>query len=565
MKKKIFALLAAFIIMLALPAVASAKVIDSGACGDNVTWTLDDSGTLTISGTGDMKLKQDAAGSVQPWDRESIKSVVVENGVTSITNDAFSKCTNLTNVYISNTVTIIDNFAFDGCTNLNTITIPYGVTVIGAYVFDECVKLSEVDISNSVKSIGDGAFYGCKSLESIKIPDSVTILGVEAFCDCSMLSRIELSDNLLDVGANVFEGTNFFNTETNWTNDSLYIGSYLIKVRDESITSYTVKNGTTVIGGAFDRLSELKTVNIPNGVKSISSYAFAYCEKLENIKIPDSVTYIGYSAFDSCANLRDLTIPNGVTYIGGSAFSNCANLKSLTISSNIEIIGAGAFESTPLNNISLPDKIIKIGANAFWGTDYYKDEKNWDNGILYIGKHLVAAFKCPEDITIKPETLTISSQAFNIIGAIKTVTIPNSVKYIGSRAFYGFDELSDVYYSGNKEEWKTINIDDHNESLFNATIHYNGESYEPIHIVEMTVTPHGNAYSVSAQTDYTGTAYAAVYDSSGGLLGIDISPFADGLAELAPYIPDNAASIKLFVWTNIFQPVTLAENITLIK
>ena len=100
MKRKLLILLAAFIVMLALPAVANAQIIDSGSCGvggNNVAWTLDDEGTLTISGEGDMA---EFGLSSAPWSdrRASIKKVLINQGITYIGGSAFLDCTTLTSV-----------------------------------------------------------------------------------------------------------------------------------------------------------------------------------------------------------------------------------------------------------------------------------------------------------------------------------------------------------------------------------------------------------------------------------------------------------------------------------
>ena len=142
-------------------------VVAEGTCGEKLTWTLDSEGTLTISGTGAMT--DYSYDPNAPWfnSRSSIKSVIIENGVTSI-----------------------GNYAFYFCSNLASVTIPNSVTSIGDQAFYSCNKLANVTIPDSVTSIGDSAFFLCSNLVSVTIPNSVTIIGNDAFISCRSLTGI---------------------------------------------------------------------------------------------------------------------------------------------------------------------------------------------------------------------------------------------------------------------------------------------------------------------------------------------------------------------------------------
>ncbi len=148
----------------------------SGYSG-NLTYTLDDNGVLTISGTGAM---QDFS-LYASWGYEGIKSVVIEDGVTSIGKNAFFRCTDLTEVTIPDSVTSIGENAFYNCSSLTSITIP-----------------------DSVASIGSYAFYGCTALTEVAIPDSVTNLGNNAFENCSGLTTVIFEGNAPTLGTGVF-------------------------------------------------------------------------------------------------------------------------------------------------------------------------------------------------------------------------------------------------------------------------------------------------------------------------------------------------------------------------
>ncbi|MFR1848709.1 MAG: leucine-rich repeat domain-containing protein, partial [Hominilimicola sp.] len=150
MKKRILSMMLALSMMVSfMPIIASAAT--SGTCGDNLTWKLDN-GTLTISGTGEMKNYSGNLNQSAPWHSniKSIKSVVIEKGVTNIGDYAFSWCNSLTSITIPNSVISIGRDAFDNCSSLTSITIPNSITSIGYGAFEACSGLTSVTIPNSL-------------------------------------------------------------------------------------------------------------------------------------------------------------------------------------------------------------------------------------------------------------------------------------------------------------------------------------------------------------------------------------------------------------------------------
>ena len=175
--------------------------IASGKCGDNLTWTLYKGGMLTISGTGAM---YDAG----PYDwvdyREIIKSVEIEDGVTSIGNVAFYNHSSLESVEIPNSVTNIGARAFHNCTGLTSVKLPEGLKKIESELFNSCSNLINIEIPDSVTSIGDAAFYGCRSLTDIEIPAGVKKIGMSTFNSCTNLKSIIFTGNAPEIGENAF-------------------------------------------------------------------------------------------------------------------------------------------------------------------------------------------------------------------------------------------------------------------------------------------------------------------------------------------------------------------------
>lgn len=231
MKRKIVSVLLCVLLLASLlPVSAFADTTASGKCGNNLTWTLDSNGTLTISGTGkmwnyDLIFDNRSFKTSAPW-REcysSITSVVINDGITSIGYNAFRGCSSLTSVTMGNSVTSIGRGAFEYCSSLTSVTIPDGVTSIEVSAFFGCSSLTSVTIPDGITSIGEWAFYNCSSLTSVTIPDSVTSIGSGAFYNCSSLTSVTIGNSVTSIGDYAFDGcsklkdTAFAGSKDAWT------------------------------------------------------------------------------------------------------------------------------------------------------------------------------------------------------------------------------------------------------------------------------------------------------------------------------------------------------------
>ncbi len=323
-------------------------IVASGEWG-SLTWTLDDQGLLTISGTGDMNALSNETDAWRAYSSD-IQSAVIESGVTSIGNSAFFCCSGLTSITIPNTVTSIGRSAFDCCSSLTSVTIPNSVTSIGLFAFEGCSSLASVMIPSSVTSIDSGAFFCCSGLTSVTIPNSVTSIGTDAFVDCSSLISISVAVDNSQYSA--LDGVLFNRDQTT-----------LVCCPGGKAGSYA----------------------IPNSVTSIDYHAFAYCSSLTSITIPSSVTSIGSSAFYSCSGLTSITIPDSVTKINVGAFLYCSGLTNVTIPSSVTIISMGAFQfCSGLTSLTIPSSVTSIGISAFYGcsnlaeVNYTGTEEEWN-------------------------------------------------------------------------------------------------------------------------------------------------------------------------------------------
>ena len=212
----------------------SANAEESGTCGPDLRWYLTNDGVLTISGKGEMYDYSD--DNRELWYEYVIERIIIGDGVTTIGENAFRDCSNLTSVTIPNSITEIGGRAFEGCFALTSVTIPNSVTTIGENAFRDCSNLTSVTIPNSVTEIGFRAFSSCSSLTSVTIPNSITEIGDYTFSDC------------------------------------------------RELTSVTIPNSVTKIDGrAFANCSSLKNFTFGSGLQSIGQEAFSGCINITQI------------------------------------------------------------------------------------------------------------------------------------------------------------------------------------------------------------------------------------------------------------------------------------------
>ena len=346
--------------------------------------------------------------------------------VTSIGKSAFKGCTSLTSVTIPDSVTSIGDHAFYGCTNLTSVTIGNSVTSIGSSAFYGCTNLTSVTIGNSVTSIGSSAFYGCTSLTSVTIPDSVTSIGSYAFEGCTSLTSVNYSGTKSQCKS--IEGYYNISKIIKCTDgivgngNTVTIDNLKYKIYDDtaSLVGYTDTPENLIIPESV--LYEGYTVT----VTGIGDEAFYNCTSLTSITIPNSVTSIGSSAFSGCTSLTSVTIPNSVESIGDNAFQNCSSLTSATIGNNVTSIGSSAFFGcSKLKKIEIPDSVTYIGSKAFDGTAFYNTVKNWEDGVLYCGNHLISAKSDVTKITVKASTVSIAAGALDNCKSLEKINVLN--------------------------------------------------------------------------------------------------------------------------------------------
>ena len=351
-------------------------------------------------------------------------------GITELPKGAFAYCSSIEEIRFGENVSIIGESAFTDCYGLKALTLPSSLKSIGSFAFAACADVSQISFPSEIEYIGDFAFSKVMSLCSLVLPNSVKSIGKGAFYHCSELSSVELGNGVEKIGDSAFLETKVYN---NSATNEIYIGDWLVALKDITALSLSIKDGTV-------------------GIADNALYGNQY---ITSIELPDSVKYIGSNSF-AVSNIISIVIGSGIKHISDQAFLYCESLIDVVLGSydyadmslkesSLESIGNYAFMNCKqLARIQIPETVKDIGAYAFRNTDIFNSSLT---GAVYADNWIVDFNKTiTENVVVDKGTVGIARYAFYNCSDLKNIHIDNSVKYICKGAFYNCSALEKVIF-----------------------------------------------------------------------------------------------------------------------
>lgn len=446
---------------------------------------------------------------------ESLEKVAIGSGVSVLGDYTFADCVNLTDVTLTDglieiygsafyncgfesiaipgSVKKIAIDAFDGCKSLKTIevdennrnycsldgnlcskdgktlvlyapgktekspTIPSGITIIGEQAFSACDNMTELTIPDGVTDIESDTFVYCRNLKSVTFGENVKRIDYNAFSRCESLTSVTLNDKIERISPRVFSECE--KLEYNKYDNALYLGSAdnpyhaLMKAENTDIESCEINENTVVIAGeAFSDCKRLTNVAIPGAVVTIDVNAFSGCTGLESIAVSDSIVTMGDGAFKYCDGLKRVDITDLAAWCN-IIFENIYN----TTDSNPLFFAHDLYvNGGKLTYFVVPDNVTRISDYAFAGCDSITSLNL--NDVTVVGEFAFSMCGNLCNVAITKSVQRIEHRAFANCKSLKSIVIPESVKYMGSYVFGSESEnrgIENIYCKAKSQpaEW----------------------------------------------------------------------------------------------------------------
>jgi len=446
-----------------LDATKDCKSLDK--CGPNLLFSIDED-TLTISGTGEMYDYSDTY--IAPWydDRLSIKSIEIEDGVTTIGSYAFYECDCFSSVTIPSSITSIGDYAFSYCSGLDYIDVKesneHYQSIDGVLYnkegnilvqYPQAMINTSYIIPDTVTFIGNGSFYNNSNLNKVTIGEKVETIGEYAFSSCSF-ARITIPDSVksiksysfsessvvfVNIGSGVEEIETLAFENCMSLNRVFYNGSHIITT--PNVFAFCTYLNQVCVSSAYES-DEFCCIPVTRDCEPLDKCGpnlFYSVDEEGTLRISGTGEMYDYSEFslppwyDLRSYIQAIMIDEGVATIGSYAFYECDTFKNITIPTSTNTIGDNAFSLCS----SLEYVDVKSGNSYYQSKDGVLYDKYVTTLILYPPAMRKTTFTIPKSVT------SIGNEAFYAC-AFTYITIPNNVKYIGSRSFYSCSSLTNI-------------------------------------------------------------------------------------------------------------------------
>lgn len=415
-------------------------LVQQGGCGDNLTWTLDDAGTLTISGTGPMydyySYYDEWMGQCAPWRYCDVRTLVLEEGITSIGSYAFAGCDDLSGqLTLPSTLNRIGESAFDQCGFTGEVTVPAGVTSMEGSALSGLSGITGITFCPETPPMYSFYDWGLTALETISVP-----AGAYSAYAKLLAGNLPQGAKLKAIGA---------------TEEFLLDGTALVAYNGSG-GDVVIPEGVTKIGpAAFTGCAEVTSLTIPEGVTEIERYAFQGCTGVTELTIPAGVQTIGYGAFLYMSNVTDVTFagatpPKAVSNAwGGMTSLETIDVPSAAYSQYARVLANYYSGSARMTSRDFTGEFLLQGDTmaAYFGTD---SRVALPEGITKIGCGAFWNCKNLTELTI-PQSLTeIEDYALKGCTGLTELTVPAGVLSVGNSAFSGMSQLEAITFAGVK-------------------------------------------------------------------------------------------------------------------
>ncbi len=355
----------------------------------------------------------------------SLGVLEIGNYVKTIHNGTCSQYSGLKKVIISDSVTSVGNQAFMSCVNLTSVIIK-GPASIGTQAFSGCYSLSEI-VMDDVTSLGSNSFQSCQNLKKVIIPAGVTTIADDTFSGCSNLASLSV-----DPFNSVYDSRDNCNAVIKTGTNQLVLGCI----------NTVIPSSVVGIGSAAFRGSNITSITIPTNVSSIGSYAFSDCGELTTVEIEGSISTFNQYVFYNCANLTTLTTQTPATYVYGYAFDGCSKLQTISLAQNCQVATHAFYGCSSLTSIG--NQGIKLD-----GSYVFYDCSSLETINLYSGPSQVQTYtfyNCSSltSITIPSSYTSIAQNAFSNCSSLASLELSTNITTIGNQAFYGCSSLTSL-------------------------------------------------------------------------------------------------------------------------
>ena len=403
----------------------------------------------------------------------SLKKIVLPNSISAIGSEAFRYCRSLKEVSLPSKLKTLGSYAFESCYMLQNIALPNTLTGISTYAFQNCPALQYIALPKSVLTVSDCAFLDCHTLKNAVLPQTIQTLGTNAFSGCTSMEYIVIPPSIASIATQCYVSCmclkNVVIPESLFTMPGILRACYMYSSKLKEIYETALETCATLRASSFSQCLYFDEITLRSELQTIADYAFASNPVLKHLVVVEGLKAINQYAFQNDYALQDFDLPESLTSIGVSAFTNCKGLKDITIPANVSSYGSSAFTGSGIESAIFKAKNVNLGGSFFSScqtletVDFSAVRELVFNGGVFNATGIRELKDLPNKTTIASTQLcdncynliavdihnlavpaTDIGYSFRQCTALKTVVLPEGIRYFGYEVFSGDVNLQKV-------------------------------------------------------------------------------------------------------------------------